>query len=504
MIYAFTAGIKIFLVLTINFPNFTRLIFNNNQNNKRMKKLLLSILAIACMAEAKAQLWMPVNSNLDTVTGIKYMSAVDTNIVWAIGYDGTTPSKTYNKFTRTTDGTNYVSGYFYPYPDTAFAPSNICAVNDSMAFIATFFQAGTGTPGQILRTIDGGNTWVNIADTNMYNGTANFPNMVHFWDVNKGWTMGDPNNTFGSGNEFEIWRTMNGGANWARVPGASIPNPLAGEYGTTDVYTTYGDHHIWFGTNKGRIFRSADTGATWLATQLTGVAGGVYGVAFRDSLHGMAWGAGTTAATNPPIVFRVTSNGGATWTSLNTTVTGVDIGWTSVDNIPGTNRYLTVGLNIPRSSYVTSITYDDGLTWTALEAGTTNAERMIELEVLDSTHAWAGNFSDNMLPFGMGGMAKYAGSNMATIGLKPLAETNAFAVYPNPSNGVITVKLDKIHAGSVIKITDIMGKEVYSTNIKNTSLNHELTIDISSFAKGVYLMNIVNGKSSNAKKLIIE
>jgi photosystem II stability/assembly factor-like uncharacterized protein len=337
----------------------------------------------------------------------------------------------------------------------------------------------------------------------MFRNTANFPNVVHFWDVNKGWTMGDPNNTFGSGNEFEIWRTNNGGTNWSRVPGANLPNPLSGEYGTVDVYATHGDHHIWFGTNKGRIFRSADTGATWQSVQLTGMAGGVYGLAFRDSLNGIVWGAATTAAT-PTIVFRVTNNGGQTFTTLNTTNNTNNIGWTSIDNVPGTNAYLSVGLTVSRSQYVTSVTKDDGLTWTVLEAGTTNTERIIELEVLDSLHAWGGNFSDNSLPLGAGGMAKYAGPVMHTIGLAPVAESISYEAYPNPTNGIVNIKMDKIFAGSVLKVTDVLGKVVYTKTFNTNQFNQEVKLDLSSFAKGIYLFNLTSGKSIVAKKIILD
>jgi len=468
-----------------------------------MKKQLLSIAFIGASISSFAQLWMPVNSNLDTTSGIRYMSAVDTNVIWAIGYDGNVPARTYNKFTRTIDGGNFVSGNFFADTNT-FSPSNISAVDANTAFISSYAKAGDGTPGQIIKTTDGGLSWININDTAMYRGAANFPNIVHFWDVNNGWTQGDPNNTFGSGNEFEIWRTNNGGTNWTRVPGANIPNPLSGEYGTVDVYTTFGDHHIWYGTNKGRIFRSSDTGATWQAVQLSGMAGGVYGLAFRDSLNGMVWGAATTAAT-PTIVFRVTSDGGATFTALNTTNNTNNIGWTAVDNVPGTNAYMSVGLTISRTQYVTSISKDDGLTWTVLEAGTTNTERIIELEVLDSLHAWGGNFSDNSLPLGFGGMAKYAGPVMHTIGVAPVAtKTTLFEAYPNPNTGIFNLKFDKVIAGSTLKVSDVLGKEAFTLTLNSSSLNKEIKIDLSSFAKGIYLLNLTGPNGNISKKIIVE
>lgn len=467
-----------------------------------MKKLLLSVFIMVTALGASAQYWNPYFANLDTTWGIRYMSAVDTNIVWAVGYDGTVPARTSNKFTRTIDGVNFTAGTFNA--DTNdWSPSNISALNDTVAFISTYFKTGAGTPGQILKTVDGGATWNNVAIANMFNSAANFPNVVHFWDLNNGWCMGDPNNTFGSGNEFEMWRTSDGGTNWARTDGANIPNPLSGEYGIVDVYDTYGDKWMWMGTNKGRVLRSADTGSTWLATQLTGMAGGVILVTFSDSLHGLVLGDATAATTTTTYVLQATVDGGATWTTINTSTMGVDIGRLDICNIPGVSQmYMSVGLNIPQNQYVTSVTYDNGTSWTVFEGGVTDLERVIEIDAVDSLHVWAGAFSDNTLPYGIGGIRKNWGA--MTFGIKPLAEPNKYAVYPNPSNGNITVRLNKAFTGTEIKITNLLGEVVYSTTLKVNYINQELSLDLSDLTSGVYMMDINSGKSHDVQKLIIE
>lgn len=463
-----------------------------------MKKLLLTATLLGSFVAADAQYWNPYFANLDTTWGIRYMDAVDTSVVWAIGYDGTVPARTSNKFTRSIDGVNFVSGTFYA--DTnSFSPSNISVVDANTAYIATYFKAGTGTPGQILKTTDGGVNWNNVATVNMYNSAANFPNIVHFWDANNGWTQGDPNNTFGSGNEFEIWKTLDAGVNWTRVPGANIPAPLSGEYGTVDVYETYGSKFLWYGTNKGRVFRSADTGTTYLATQLTGMAGGVVGLAFCDSLNGLVWGTSSTATT-ATWVLRKTTDGGATFTNVTTGL--ADIG-RAISAVPGTvGMYLSTSVNFTGSQYVTSYSTDFGLTWNIIEGGVSDLERVIELEVVDSLYAWGGAFSDNTLPYGIGGIRKNWGP--FTTSLKPVAQANEYIVYPNPTSGLLTVKLDKVLAGTVIKVTDVMGKEVYSNNVKHTGINQEVNLNFTDLSKGIYIMNIVNGKNVDVRKIIIE
>jgi hypothetical protein len=471
-----------------------------------MKKLLLTAaLATACIS-ASAQYWNPYFANLDTTWGIRYMDAIDTSTVWAIGYDGTFPNRTSIKFTRTVDGVNFTPGTFYA--DTnSFAPSNISAVNDTMAFIATYFKSGAGTPGQILKTVDGGMTWNNVAIPTMFTSANNFPNVVHFWDTDRGWCMGDPNNTMGWGNEFELWRTWDGGATWTRTHKDSIPNPQTGEYGTVDVYSTYQDRWIWYGTNKGRVYASSDSGSTWSVAQIPGMLGGVFTITFSDSLHGLALGDATASTATTTYMLQATADGGATWTNLTGTGSiGTDFGRFDMDAVPWHGQtYMSVGINISQSAYVTSVSTDNGANWTVYESGVTDAERIIELDVVDSSfmmYAWGGAFSDNTLPLGIGGIRKNWGP--LTTGLKPVAEPNKYVVYPNPGNGMVSIHMNKALAGTTIKVTDLLGKTVYTGVLPVDYMNQDMQLDLSGNAKGIYLININNGKTNNVQKLIIE
>jgi hypothetical protein len=227
-----------------------------------MKKIIAVTLTILGL-KTMGQVWQPYNANLDTSIQINLISVVDSNTVWGIGSPNYN-SKPYNKFTRTINGSTFTFGSF---ADSTFKASNISAINDSTAYIACY--STTGQNGQILKTNNGGITWTNIASNTMFTGATNFPDVVHFYDAMNGWALGDPNNTNGWGNEFEIWRTSDGGITWTRVPAANIPNPLSGEYGLTNAYTTVGTNHIWFSTSKGRVYYSADRGNTWNVTLIS-------------------------------------------------------------------------------------------------------------------------------------------------------------------------------------------------------------------------------------------
>ena len=378
-----------------------------------MKKTLLTLaLFVAGMGAAFSQstIWKPYDIQVDTSWGIRYMSAVDTSTVWAIAFDGSVSTRASNTFVRTINGgQSFSKGSFLPDTNT-YNGANISAINNNIAYVACYEKAADGGSGVIRKTVDGGLTWTNASDSlTMFAGANNFPDFVHFWDANNGLALGDPNgNTSGSGTEFEIWRTNNGGTSWTRVADANIPNPVSGEYGLTNCYATYGAN-IWYGTNKGHVYASTDSGKTWTvnATAISSLIGQVEGVAFRNSLNGLAWG--LSATTNGVYNIARTSDGGATWLAIPTATTNTSIGFNDICVVPNANAFMSVGINKAKSAYVTSITGDDGNTWNILESGQTNDVRMLQVQMLDTLSGWAGCFSDTTHPLGKNGMDRYMG-----------------------------------------------------------------------------------------------
>ena len=79
-----------------------------------------------------------------------------------------------------------------------------------------------------------------------------------------------------------------------------------------------------------------------------------------------------------------------------------------------------------------------------------------------------------------------------------------FNVYPNPTTGVFTVELNNIKADDYkISVTNVLGQEVYTSTKELTTLVSE-RIDLSSFDKGVYILEISNSESTLSEKIIIE
>ncbi|RXJ52578.1 zinc-dependent metalloprotease [Gelidibacter gilvus] len=80
----------------------------------------------------------------------------------------------------------------------------------------------------------------------------------------------------------------------------------------------------------------------------------------------------------------------------------------------------------------------------------------------------------------------------------------AFTIFPNPSHGDFTVKLQS-HSGQDIKVAvyDIRGRKVYENRFKNTA-NFREVIRLDNAQSGMYLMNISDGLRNVTKKILVD
>lgn len=78
---------------------------------------------------------------------------------------------------------------------------------------------------------------------------------------------------------------------------------------------------------------------------------------------------------------------------------------------------------------------------------------------------------------------------------------NAFKIFPNPSNGQMTLNITGIFGEGEIRIFDINGRAVFN---QDAALQGTVNIDASRLKTGVYIMNIVTADSTFVTKLIIE
>ncbi len=362
-----------------------------HQNLSIMKKTLLSVFAILSLTLGSYAQWIEQATGFPLAsTGIGDVCAVDANIVWAVGYDGSGGGAASQAYTKTSNGgTTWVANKVTPATGTSIA--NICALSATKAWTVHYYPAGSGTKDGIYYTSDGGTTWTQQTSA-AFSNSASFPNTVWFWDDNNGYCMGDP-----IAGEFEIYTTTNGGTTWTIVPGANIANPVAGEFGVVGYHSIVGNT-VWFGTNKGRIYKSIDKGLNWTAAVCTPINNKYIMPFFKDANFGLVMD--KDAATSG--FLAMTTDGGATFSARN------NLGNTftnDMDFVDGSAKtWVTTGADAAAPAAGVTYSFDDGANW--LDMPLTIGTQFLATDWLNDSTAWAGGFNTDATT---GGMFKFDG-----------------------------------------------------------------------------------------------
>jgi photosystem II stability/assembly factor-like uncharacterized protein len=388
--------------------------------------------------------WISQASGFTTTRGISYMSAADSNAVWATAYDPTNPTGACSDFTRTVDGGNtWTPGVITN--TTGLASAMVFGMSATKAYVPMYRVSGSKPQG-IYVTTDGGATWTRQTSASFSN-TNSFPDCVHFFNENEGWAVGDP--ILG---EFEIYTTTDGGTTWTQVNGSNIPNPLTGEFGVVGYYSAVHDT-LWFGTNMGRVYHSTDKGYTWTVATVTPLNNKYIKPTFSTGMHGLVQDKanGTTGT------LCETFDGGLTWTLVNTTG---PVYSTDVSYIPGTgNVYVSSGSSGTNGC---SYSFNGGHFWNDF-VGTQGAQYM-QMTWLNNHCGWAGGINTSTTE---NGVFKFIG--VLSIPLPP------------PLNLITQVNNQEVHLSWQKPVYDstsvtLQGYNVYRDNVK---INASIIIDTS-------------------------
>ncbi|MDD5362960.1 MAG: YCF48-related protein, partial [Ignavibacteria bacterium] len=292
---------------------------------KHLVSLCVILLALVLSTNIYSQTWTTQTSGV--TTSLNCVSTVDANIGW-IGGAGGVILKTVNGGTTWTNVANATVG--------ANDVNAIFALSASVCFVST---APSAT--YVFKTTDGGTTW-----TQVFTQAGGFIDDIKFKDANTGFMYGDP-----VGSRWSLWKTSNAGLTWDST-GLYLPQ-AASEAGWNNAMQLTGNT-IWFGTNNTKVYKSTNFGATgsWTAGTTTGTANS-YSVAF----NGNTGFTGMTAAAK-------STDGGSTYAAVTLPGTGTCY---SFNTVAGTNRFWYNRANIIYGST------DNGTNFTTQYTGTSGA-----------------------------------------------------------------------------------------------------------------------------------
>ena len=258
----------------------------------------------------------------------------------------------------------------------------------------------------------------------------------------------------------------------------------------TDINTAYvvGAHYNQF-TYYGLILKTINGGINWTVAS-NEIGSWLYSVYFVDESTGYAVGGGPNSY--PEGTILKTIDGGATWEVLSS-LTTIPL-FLSVFFTDANTGYVIGKSFYSPNGFVGCIikTIDGGESWT-------------EIQDVPSPTLSSIFFSDTNVGYvvGDGGtiLKTINGGGFVTINEKAQVKS-LFTFYPNPTKNKITVANEKEILGEInVNIINISGQQLMQAQFQNQK---QFEMDVSTLAKGIYLVKIQTNALNETKKLVIQ
>jgi len=327
--------------------------------------------------------------------------------VWASLWNVATSQPYTPYYYRTKDnGANWDYGFVTA--PSGYVISSLAAIDEDTCY-AIMVDIVVGTGGGVFKTTDGGATWNQLAEGQIFNSSS-FPDFIYFWNPREGIAVGDAN---GPGTPYmEMYTTDDYGATWTRIPRENMPE--GNVYGITNSYSVVGDR-IWCqiinaaGTIH-QIWYSYDRGQHWNPADIPTPSAQIGDFVFSDSTHGVV--VGNDDFFN--VYVFSTKDGGRHWNEQNYTGTAMP---TYIAAIPGTTTIVSANPFAALGSLPvgTSFTNDNGKTWINIDG-----EAHSDLAYLNGNVGWSGQVASDMSSDG--GMFRWTG--LLPVSLMSFTATN--------------------------------------------------------------------------------
>lgn len=509
------------------------------------KSLLLHALCVAfiCLCgKANAQ-WEQANSGL-TLNQVNSFATVGSTIFAATG---NISGNGHGVFKSTDNGDSWTA------VNTGFLTLDVRQI---IAVGSTLYAAVAGvnpTDGGVYISTDMGDTWAQ-SNTGLYRNYAY--SICHVFGTLY-------TSIYGDQSEKWVYTSTDEGANWTLTT-----DPVLNNNTTKAAVMIGGNIVLASDGGQGGVFLSTDNGVTWSESSLAGGSDGLAiigttvfaatGTGVHKSVdNGVNWTQTTNVAgvidnataliAVGNTLFAARPNGnvyssddsGTTWTyvsegaggSLTTEGFGVDANYlyagtnlTSVGvwrralsdfDIPSVpNAPTDLGLTPQKVQLSGQIVLDwtdnssnedgftierslDGIDWSTIGTSTdpTYTDNGLENATLYYYQVAAYN------GIGNSAYSNIASGSTLTTAIATSKDENTLSIFPNPSNGRFVLTFDgEENIGRQLTIFNAHGESISSQAILQLSQQ----IDLTSYTKGIYLLNIREGETSRTQKIMIE
>lgn len=351
-----------------------------------------------------------------------------------------------------------------------------------------------GANGTILKTIDGGDTWVQKPS-----GITQNLNKIQFLTPQIGYAMGG----------WEFLKTIDGGESWNLIDTGSDCSP--------HIFSCVNEDLVFIGCGD-KLVKSYDGGNNW---EISGVLPIGQEMQFLNNTIGYMHGEWSS--------MHKTINGGVNWQELQEGYApfyflNENLGFTYSDILSKTidgviNFELLYGIGTGRD-VVDLFAINENNVW-GIMAGTLDwdpsSRGIVKISSPDTinyleeafwendleTDMYAIHFANETTGYvvgikdGVGAIWKN-GTGINTMATSENELIDNIKVYPNPTSNQLNITFDKSTKAD-ITLTDITGKQIYSVKVDKS----KTTINTQGFSKRTYILSIKTDNRYVNKKIII-
>ncbi len=310
-------------------------------------KIFFAFLLLSLGFISNAQTIKIIEQQIPTKASFRGLSVVNEQIAWASGSGGTV--------LRTINGGDTWINVSVPEADS-IQFRDIEAFDENTAIVM-----GVASPAKFYKTEDGGATWKEVY-SNFHPDI--FFDAMDFWDTQNGIAFGDAID-----GHLIVVTTTDGGNSWNEIDYKKLPKSPKGEGGfaaSGTCLTTFGASTVWIGLGSpaSRVFKSEDKGHTWTVIETAmkrpnaTPGAGIFSLAFTSPTYGIAVGGDYEDDKNKSLNAAITTDGGKTWNVLTENQPN---GYRSVvANVPNTEWWIAAGTS------GVDVSKDNGKTWEAV------------------------------------------------------------------------------------------------------------------------------------------
>jgi photosystem II stability/assembly factor-like uncharacterized protein len=370
---------------------------------------------------------------------------------------------------------------------TNFVAQAICTVSPSDTYVVGAVYSSGWTP-QIYKSTDNGSNWNNLSVTGintvqiLYNAMCFTGNkMILAVQDNAAANTGIYTSTNGN-----TWSSSNSG-----IPLNFVGYDLL-SVSPSEIYLVGAAYNAGW---TPKIYTSTDDGANWTNTPVTGIAN-------SQVIYNAICIAGTK-------LFLATQDNTSSNTGLYSSLDGIN--WTASNNGLPANFVIQDLLAVSATElHAVGALYnagwtpkiyksmDSGATWNSVTVTGINPSQILYNAICQSGNKVLLATQDNLA--GTTGIYSYT-TAVVTTGIDNYSD-GVFSCFPNPANDIITVEVPT--DVELVSMTNISGVIVYKHAFGPTPGNTTISIDVSSYAKGLYFLSMQGNKYSKNRKILVE